>query len=278
MPRTQFGGPFASPLAVRFEAADTHQASSPFLNLTPEIRNIIYDMVLTPEEPIAIAANPSSLPHDKSLPYIIKRKISLALLRTCRQVYLETHLYPLQTNIHYDSVFPCRYNSRDERSRYPFRQLKVWQKSTVTEIYLTVDLCHDCFKQGPYLKALLSRTGMSPTLRKLHLHWVTEQLYRRTSCPRAKYWKSMDTRNSTWSLTNFVQLKEITIQLEVAPNNSQGIDMNAQVELAKTWSFKLGGDRLLKVENTEPTAPECLKSIMFPQSTTRALRWVEPEK
>lgn len=270
MPRTpKFRGPLTSPLAIRFDGSDTNQAQSPLLNLTPEIRNIIYDMVLTPENPIAVSA---SSRHNRSTQYTIKRNLSLTLLRTCRKVYLEAHLYPLQTNIHYDIVFPCG-RSSITCERFPFRQLVQWQKSTITEIYLTVELCYQCFRQGPYLKVILSRTGMSQNLRTLHLHWVTKR-HGRGGCPRAAYWASRTTRDSVWDLANFVQLKEITIQLEI-PTMIWGTQLNTQVvDLAKTWTFKVGGNRLLKVEEAEP---ECMEFTLHPDSTTRTLRWAEQE-
>ena len=118
----KFAGPLVSPIALKFDAIDTNQAS-PFLRLSPEIRNLIYEMVLAPKNPPIISS---------ARPFNIERKLSLALLSTCRKIYLETHLYPLQTNTHLHTLFPCRRNHSaliQMHAQHPFSRLASWQKS-----------------------------------------------------------------------------------------------------------------------------------------------------
>lgn len=265
MPRAKkFKGPLVSPLAIKFDAMDTHQSSSDFLNLVPEIRNLIYDMVFTPKR----------LPSVKyQTPLVIKRKISLSLLATCRKIYLETHLHPLETNMHIDTLFPCKSSSRhlvEAYSRYPFDRMAAWQRSTIDEVHLIGMLCHACIMQGPYLKVLLSRTGMAQQLCKLHLHWVPEE-FRRSSCPRASYWSGHQTRNEAWDLKNFTLLKEITIEFQLGPNLEYFIGLTNIMKLAKTWSFQVGGGRVLHLDLNSPTRTSLFHVV---RPSTAALRWI----
>jgi hypothetical protein len=265
MPRYKFRGPLTSPLAISFDPINIHQASSRFLSLPPEIRNVIYNIIFMPEESPTV---------DPRSSLRIKRSFSVSLLSTCRKVYLEAHLYPLQNNPQYETIFPCTNFSRNpiKGSPFLFHQMEPWQKSTIYEVHLALELCHTCFRQGPYLKVLLSRTGMAPTLRKLHLYWVAERYsHRQRICRRAKRWVSFNSHGAKWDLKNFVQLKEITIQFEIGTTAPGHIDLAIQETKAKTWSFLVGGGRVLQVDLA---AVECNRLVSFPGSSARALRWV----
>jgi hypothetical protein len=114
---------------------------------------------------------------------------------------------------------------------------------------------------------------MAPTLRKLHLYWVAERYsHRRRICRRARYWASFDTHDAEWDLKNFAQLKEITIQFEIGTTTPGDIDLTTQQTKAKTWSFLVGGGRVLQVDLA---AVECNRLVSFPGSSARVLRWVE---
>lgn len=274
MPRSKARRPFTSPLAIAFnKAADTSQPSSAFFRLPPEIRNIIYDMVFKADQPLII--DPQALLR-------VKRNLSLSLLQTCRQAYIEAHLSPIYTNQQYECIIPCRPMAFDSfpsprPDRNPLEQMVPWQKSTITEFHIAMQLCHTCFMRGVYLKALLAGTGMAQTLRTIHLYWVAEQLpHRRERCERASYWRrrhqNNQTRATSWDLRNFALLKEITIQFEVGTAINGSINLTTQVDLAKTWSFRVGGGRVL---NLDATTPECNNLVSFPGSSANALRWVE---
>jgi hypothetical protein len=72
--------------------------SSPLLHLPGEIRNSIYEYVLQEDAPyrLATAMILEDLRKVSLFPVVPHR---LALLRTCRQLYLETALLPFQLNI-----------------------------------------------------------------------------------------------------------------------------------------------------------------------------------
>jgi hypothetical protein len=259
MPRAKkFKGPLLSPLAIKFDAMDTHQPSSPFLKLIPEIRNLIYDLVLPPTEPPTIGS---------LSPFSIQRKLSLSLLSTCRQIYLDTHQYSLQTNMHLDTIFPCRQLGY---SRHPFPRLVDWQKSTIDEIHLIIELCHICFHRGPFLRVLLSRASMAAHLYKLHLYFIPE-VRSRFGCRRAKYWDGRVTLNEAWDLKNFLQLQEITIEFALGSVYYGYIDFAAVLTQARTWCFEVGGNRVLRLDTLHPTAGGLVPGTAV---SAHALRWI----
>lgn len=267
-PRNKFKGPLVSPLAIKFEDLDTDQPSCLFLSkLVPEIRNLIYEMVLAPEQPVAVTP---------IWPFPIDRKVSLALLVTCRQIYMETHMYPIQTNMHLDTVFPCN-TSRNHyhgwRGRYPFLDMSEWQKSTINEVSLIVSLCHLCFQRGPALKTYLLRTDLAAHLRKLHLYYVAEARFR-LGCPRAKYYHNSPTDMMLWDWDAFEKLEEITIEFESGVS-SVPIDLKTIVKLAMTWTFYVGKDRALILD---PYEQDCTNLVVANPSSSVTLRWIEPNK
>lgn len=266
MPKAKkFNGPLVAPLAIKFDAINTKQPSCNFLKLSPEIRNIIYEIVLAPEHAPTVS---------DARPYNLQRKLSLSLLSTCRQIYLETHLHPLQTNMHLDTLFPCRSRGIDLQamySRYPFGSMAQWQKSTIDEIHLIVEMCHSCIKRGLYLKVILARTGMAGNLRKLHLHWVPEWTKRR-GCPRRRYWTGQKTRDTLWDLGNFALLEEITIMCELGTTRYiNHLNIMSIRDLAKTWRFRVGGNRILTLDSNHPTQQHL---VPVTYSMSFALRWI----
>ena len=267
MPRAKkFKGPLVSPLAIKFNAMDNHQPSCPLLNLCPEIRNLLYCMILLPDEPPTL---------QNHRPFTIDHKLSLSLLSTCRQIYLETHQYPLYNTMHIDAIFPCRRNSSHKAqhfSRYPFYKLADWQKSTIDEIHLVIELCHHCYERGLFLKVLLSRTGMAAHLCKLHLHIMPENQRRYwPSCQRANYWLGKNTLHEAWDLKNFLQLKEITMEFAMTTIYNGNINLTTVFAQARSWCFHVGGNRVLNLDSHQPASGGFIPSTY---TSALILRWM----
>lgn len=267
MPRAKkFKGPLVSPLAIKFNAMDNYQPCSPLLNLCPEIRNLIYHMILSPDEPLTLENHP---------PFRVDHKLSLSLLSTCRQIYLEAHQYPIYNTMHIDAIFPCRRRlsvKAPSFSRHAFYQLTDWQKSTVDEIHLVIELCDPCFERGLFLKVLLSRTGMAAHLCKLHLLIMPENEHRYwAKCQRANYWKRRNTLHKAWDLKNFLQLKEITMEFAIGTRYSGIMNLTTVFAQARSWCFHVGGSRVLNLDSHQPVSGGSVPSTYM---SALILRWL----
>lgn len=83
----------------RFHAAPARPGPS-FIELAPELRNMIYDLILVRQEPINMSLDPTkySLGVDTRAPTCWGRNNCFAIFSTCRQIYDEASSYFFEKN------------------------------------------------------------------------------------------------------------------------------------------------------------------------------------
>lgn len=157
------------------------QSACPFFSVIPaEIRNRIFYLALLEEEDLS-----NYIPADLDS-YLCSRESynmfpGIALLRTCKLVYLETHLLPILTTTHrdwqqypgppyYESV-PPGVLAKNTRERWALMMRE--QKSAVVGIHVYVGEDWSRWQYGPFIPDYHSmrREGLKPKTFAVTLRW-----------------------------------------------------------------------------------------------------------
>jgi len=197
-----------------------------FTRLSKNIRERVYEHIAS--QPTIIDIN--STTHIQGPTF--------ALRKTCHWSHIETTKSFRPAYLRHGVVLPCT-----PSATVPFRDLRASERETIEEVHLFGPLCPSCFDSGLHLRNLLSRMHIRDTLTTLHLHWYQESGWGgREMCRRAKDWSHVEKREALWSLKWFHILKELTIEWSL---KGEGKDLASVIELAKTWTFTVGGGRIL---------------------------------
>jgi len=160
------------------------------------------------------------------------------LRKTCHWSHIETTKSLRPAYLRYGVILPCT-----PSATIPFRDLRAPERKSIEEVHLFGTLCPSCFNSGLHLRNLLSRMQIRDTLTTLHLHWYQESGWDgREMCRRAKDWSHVEKREALWSLRWFRVLKELTIEWSIKGEQK---DLASVIELAKTWTFTVGGGGIL---------------------------------
>lgn len=239
------------------------QIASPLFSTLPaEIRNhIFYYALLAYLDP----ARPRSKHSFWYRPgYTHARAISVGLLLTCRRVYLETDLVPV---VHNEHVIWGVENSRIPPGSMNYllndRHIKVSQRKAVQRVHLfTQQFWLEDWKKkqwGSFTESWPDGGPEKITITIRHTDWWYNLLGensplaldpKRKGRARVGDWvpDNQPYESGSWGsrFTNLKGLKKLEIELETI--EAKRVELDAVVEKARSWEFRLGDGNLLVMD------------------------------
>ncbi len=241
------------------------QLLCPFFSRTPpEIRNRIFKLVLTEYDDQARPYARDSFHYRPG--YRFERRIDTDLLRTCRRVYLETHLLPSSLNT--EHVFWCYRTSSGKV--HPTDPCHYFSKMTAQQLD-AVDCVH-VFAHNEWMEKQWRNVCGVPEFhpRKVRITfrhsdwWRCQYMEDLAIDPRLPIGGDMDDWDSMLGWEEFFGdvsgLEELEMEFESSGSTKD--QLHALARKALRWRFGVQGDRVLSTLDTDIVA-YCWKSPAF---------------
>lgn len=257
-------------LAERFAQSYASQGRSPlFSTLPPEIRNRIFHFALLEYDDLTTPV-PVSSPGFRP-EHAFRRTHAVALLRTCRRVYLEARLIPAATAAHV--VWSFAHNSA------PFRLATAPRFSVMTpEQRSAVRTLRFYAQQFALEKAhWAAAIGLPPDVRIRHLIFTVPHtdgwLWQRPNEFGGVKQHGYGAAWRTELARAFPALEVLEMELEtLAP---QRADLDKIVAQIRQWRIDLGGGRMLSAKGEPLHTREWVGGPHMPRYYVVKIRWRE---